>query len=377
MSASPLCEIKDGSAAYVTSVGGVNVTPSNTITIRLASQTDVDSWSIQCLTTDDNSSADTVNASLVIDTVAKTATFTAPVAGRTYRFRSRVNNGLDRNGVAQPSYSTTFCLYTVKNGRRKIAADETTEGSTTYGWIVPFNALIDSVPSGSGDWENGGGGGGGGTVQLFAANNHFLSYQGGSAVGATGMDHIPTGGTVSINRGLLVGGTAVATLANAMLAGGTAATGFQLTRPVVFGAVLGATTVYTGTALAVVGNTRHKRYSEVSNLHTSNVQTTVAYAWNILNEAVTTVVAEVEGVPSGGDGGGSWVRRARIRTDGGVATMGSVESTFSDESPGPGFTGLGVSIGVSGATGFVLVVGTPTGQIDWGFAVSRSETSWA
>src|SRR5687767_11240352 len=105
---SPLCEVKDGAGAYASAVGGVDVTPSNTITIRLISQVDVDAWSITCATTDDTSDADTVTASLTIDSTLKTATFTAPAAGKAYRFRSKVNGGVDRNGIARASYATTF-----------------------------------------------------------------------------------------------------------------------------------------------------------------------------------------------------------------------------------------------------------------------------
>lgn len=259
---SPLCEIRDGAGAYQASAGGVNVTPGNTITIRLSSQADVDSWLIECATTDETSVASTVTAALSIDSTNKTATFTAPAPGKAYRFRSRVNQGIDRNGIARPTYETTFTVYTVFNGRRVMASDETIEGSTTFGWITWHNDLIRSAPSGvaSGTWGSGGagvtgpqgptgaqgatgpagapGGGGGGGITLFGANNHFLSYQGGSAVGASGMNHVPTTGTVEINRGLNVLGTAIATLANAMLVSGTGATGFRMVAPFMLGAVV-------------------------------------------------------------------------------------------------------------------------------------------
>ena len=79
---SPSCEIKNGAAAYVTAVGGVDITPSSTIIVRLTSQTDVDAWLIEVATTDDSSVASTATAALTIDAIAKTATFTAPAAGK-------------------------------------------------------------------------------------------------------------------------------------------------------------------------------------------------------------------------------------------------------------------------------------------------------
>lgn len=142
---SPICEVKDGAGAYVATTNGVNVTPANTITIRLSNVADVDVWGISCITTDDLSNAATVTSALVVDPNTKTATFTAPVAGRTYRFRSLINGGIDRNGIAQASYATTFCIYTLTGGKRVIAVDETTEGDTVFGWAASLNALIRSV----------------------------------------------------------------------------------------------------------------------------------------------------------------------------------------------------------------------------------------
>ncbi len=377
---SPLVEIKDGSAAYVTAVGGVNITPTNTIIIRLASQTDVDSWSIRCITTDNSSDADTVTAALTIDSVAKTATFTAPAAGKTYRFQSQVNSGVSRDGTAQSSYTTTFCLYTVKNGRRKLAADETTEGSSTFGWITTLNTLLDNVPSGSGDWDTGGGGGG--SFQLFGVSNNFLTYQGGSAVGATGLNHVPTTGVISINRGIIALGTAVATFANAMLAGGTSATGFQLTRPVMLSPIVGGTSVFTGTDVVADGLSSHKPVSVVRQHLSIDATPTCIFAFNPTDEAITNVFAEINAVASGGAGAGSYARSIAIKMDGAIGTCSALENTRNQEftHSGVGFTGIaigsGIHIGVSGVTGFVNVKGTATGQIKWGATITLQTTSW-
>ncbi len=137
---SPLCEVKNGGAAYVTSVGGVDVTPAATIIIRLA-DANVDSWSIQCVTTDETNVAATIQAALTIDSLNKTATFTAPVAGAALRFRSVVNSGIGPDGVVRSAYSTTFCIYTLVGGNRVVAADETTEGGD-FGWLTAVNSLV-------------------------------------------------------------------------------------------------------------------------------------------------------------------------------------------------------------------------------------------
>lgn len=373
---SPSCEIKNGSAAYVTAVGGVDVDPGNTVIIKLSSQADVDSWLIECATTDDSSDAATVTASLVIDSTLKTATFTAPSAGKAYRFRSKVNGGIDRNGIAKTSYATTFCVYTRKNGRRVIATDETTETDSTFGWTKWQNDLIRSTPTGAGPWAAAASpGGAAGQVQWNEA---------GTAIsGGTGIVYVPTAGVAEFNRGLRVIGTAVATLANAMLGAGTAATGFHLVQPVMHAPIIGGTAVFTGTDMKAMGLADHQPVSVIRKVLTTDATVTPVFAFKPTDEAITSVVAEVNAVPSGGGAGGSYVRRVSIMMDGGVGTCGALESSWSDEfrSSALGFTGIavgsGIWIGMSGATGFVNVKGSPTGQFKWGVTVTLQTTSWS
>lgn len=344
MTADPTCEVKDGAAAYVTTANGVNVTPGNTIVIRLADQSDVQSWLIECATTDDTSDAGAVTASLQLDTVAKTATFTAPGTGKAYRFRSRVNGGIDVNGTAQPSYTTTFCIYTLTGGRRVVAADETTEGDATFGWIKWINDVIRNPTSG-------------GNTQPAGGANQVQFYNGGSFGGASGLLYDPTTRQITVATG-----------------------GFH-SAPRMLGAVLGGTTVYTGTSVAAVGDTYHKPYSTIANVETSSATPQTLFAWRIRDEGITSVFVECNAVPSGGAAGGSYGRRARIWANGGVATMGSLENVWNDEVTALGFTGIsvgsGITIGHSGMTGFVNVRGTATGRIRFGATISRAETGWA
>lgn len=139
---SPTCQVKDGAGAYVSTTNGVNVTPGNTITIKLTDSS-ANSWVPSCLTADELSDAATITAALTIDPLANTATFVAPVAGRAYRFQSRVNGGNGPDGKAKSSYTTTFCVYTLNaGGDRCIAPDETVEGNATAGWVAPVNGVI-------------------------------------------------------------------------------------------------------------------------------------------------------------------------------------------------------------------------------------------
>ncbi len=190
---SPVCEVKDGSGSYASTTNGVDVTPGDAITIRLA-DSNVDQWEITCVTTDDLNVAATVNGGLTVNPLNKTASFTAPAAGAALRFRSRVNGGLGPNNTAKPSYTTTFCIYTLTtNGTRTIAADETTEGSP-FGWVANVNTSI----------RSGGGGGGGSVADDIAkhAGGDIDRVRGirGVAIAGSDGDVPPIGGSLVYNE---------------------------------------------------------------------------------------------------------------------------------------------------------------------------------
>ncbi|WP_437767194.1 hypothetical protein WMF27_20460 [Sorangium sp. So ce281] len=139
--ASPICTVNGSST-----LNGVDVPAGSTVTIALADTAGIKSWSTSCINTDELLSSTTVTAGLTIDHVAKNATFTAPAAGSALIFQSKVNNGLDANGRQDPSLTTTFGVYVLTaTGYRVGAFDETLEGSSQFGWISKFNALIRGV----------------------------------------------------------------------------------------------------------------------------------------------------------------------------------------------------------------------------------------
>lgn len=132
---SPTCTVKDGSGSAQSTTNGVDVTPGNTVTIALATVAGADVWSITCIGTDETSSTTTANAALTVNSVTKTATFTAPAAGTSWIFRSTVQSA----GSSQ-SYSATFKVCTLTaSGRRVAALGETVENSATYGWTQIAN----------------------------------------------------------------------------------------------------------------------------------------------------------------------------------------------------------------------------------------------
>lgn len=144
---SPACTVNS-----TATTNGVDVTASSTPTIALVSASGVTVWELECIGTDENNVAATINASLSINQVAKTATFSAPSSlGSALIFRSRVNNGVDANGTVQSSYTTTFKVSVLTSGGARVGAlNETTENSATFGWVGVVNGAVRLSPSGAG-----------------------------------------------------------------------------------------------------------------------------------------------------------------------------------------------------------------------------------
>lgn len=137
---SPICTVNSAST-----LDGYNTVPGGSITIALVDKTGVSSWSISCISTDDQQTTAAINALLTINQTLKTATFTVPSTARgcTLIFQSKVNNGLDSNNNVNSSYTTTFGIYAIgTGGLRLIAANETIEGNSVFGWTASFNSVL-------------------------------------------------------------------------------------------------------------------------------------------------------------------------------------------------------------------------------------------
>jgi lysophospholipase L1-like esterase len=138
--ASPNCTINGLSA-----VGGVDVPASSSVAIALASGPTSPLWSLRCVSTDDSTTADSINASLSVNQATKTATFTTPaLQGLAALFESKVNNGIDPiTQLPDATLTTTFKVSVLSAlGSRVIAKDERDEGDPNYGWITVINSLI-------------------------------------------------------------------------------------------------------------------------------------------------------------------------------------------------------------------------------------------
>lgn len=136
------CTVRDGAGSAQVTPPYATITPAATATIALADVTGVSTWAISCVYADETTTPATITASLTINSVAKTATFTAPTAGRAMIFQSVVNGGVDANGTTQADYTKTFKVCTLTGGYAVGAANETTEHHATYGSAGLVNAVI-------------------------------------------------------------------------------------------------------------------------------------------------------------------------------------------------------------------------------------------
>lgn len=150
----------------------------------------------------------------------------------------------------------------------------------------------------------------------------------------------------------------------------TSVTGLTLTDPTLAGAP-----VITATSMSATGNARARAYSAVANVQTADATVTSLYTWTVLDEAASLVVAELLADLSDGSATASYVRRARVKRDGGTVTVGTVEDSYTSEEAA--FAACDVTIDNDTSTGRVRVTGIAATTIDWGGIVSRLEVSHA
>lgn len=147
---SAACTVKNGAGSPQTTPPYALVTPGNTVTIALADTSGASTWSIVCLYTDETSDAASVTASLTVNSGTKTATFTAPSAGKAYIFQSQINGGRDANGLVL-AWTQTFKVATATVAGLVVgAANETYEHNATFGHTAIQNAAVRAYGSSAG-----------------------------------------------------------------------------------------------------------------------------------------------------------------------------------------------------------------------------------
>lgn len=150
MPASAICEVQDGAGSFTVPVDGLNVTPGNTISIRLQSTTDVIQWTLQIFGVDEVTATPptltNVNGTThVVTSPSSVVTFTMPSGAgvaRALLFRSSVNGG-------GSGFTKSFGVYTLTSGGKRVGAvGERFEGDAEFGWASMVNAIIRSLGGG-------------------------------------------------------------------------------------------------------------------------------------------------------------------------------------------------------------------------------------
>jgi len=150
MPLNPVCLVQDGINPFVPTTNGVDVTPGNTISIKLLDPSSVVDWYLQVIGTDELSTMPTLtsvnNLTHLVLTPATVVTFTFPGStGRAVGFKSTVT------GVGGP-LEVTFGTYSLTTFATRVGfVTETREGNTNFGWSDKLNPLIRAGSGGLGN----------------------------------------------------------------------------------------------------------------------------------------------------------------------------------------------------------------------------------
>ncbi len=143
MNPSPLCEYSVNGSTFVPVDKGIDTQPGAAVQVRLASGAGVYAWSFTCYATDDKTNTSTINALVTINSLTRTASFTAPAAGTAMLFRSVVNGGVDASGRLDVTLENRIGIYALTTGsRRTLALNETLEGDPVNGWLPRVNDIV-------------------------------------------------------------------------------------------------------------------------------------------------------------------------------------------------------------------------------------------
>lgn len=306
-----------------------------------------------------------------------------------WHFRLRVNEQVadDQNIIENLVDSTTIIHMLSPNGQRDTAAGETTQfcTSTTMvkGWVRDYQRNLRIIEPLLGGGGSGTPGGSGTQFQYRVSGTTFG--------GASGFDY-DTGANKArfINPWLLndsdashqyqlaVSNLAANRTITLPLLTGNDTFVFEahtqtLTNKTLTSPTLGGTPVFSATSLQATGNARHKIYSDIANVQTTDATVTSLFTWTILDEAVTKMVAEVNACQSTGANVAAYTRGLKFKRDGGTVTAGTVDTVYTEED----VAGWDATIDNSTSTGRVRVTGAAATTIDWGGTMTRSETAHA
>lgn len=132
----------------------------------------------------------------------------------------------------------------------------------------------------------------------------------------------------------------------------------------------------TSTTMSFTGNDRRKVYSAIASGSTTNATPTALTSGAITDECNTVIVAEVDAIKRDGSATAAFVRRVKIKRDGGTVTVGTVKDVDTDREAA--FSTCDVTIDHDGAGNWrLMVTGVAATTIDWSTTITRTETTHA
>jgi len=152
MPLSPLCLVQDGIGSFVPTLNGVDVTPGNTIGIKLLDTSSVVNWFLEVIGTDELSTVPALtDVNPITHQVLSPTTvvyFVFPGAtGRAVGFKSIVT------GTVGP-LEITFGIFSLTSFTTRVGfVTETREGNTNFGWSTKLNPIIRSGGGGAGGYS--------------------------------------------------------------------------------------------------------------------------------------------------------------------------------------------------------------------------------
>lgn len=122
-------------------------------------------------------------------------------------------------------------------------------------------------------------------------------------------------------------------------------------------------------------NARTNDWRSYANVQTTDATPTNIFTFTPADEAVTFLELRLVAVDSTGGKTAAFKRRVRIKRDGGTVTVGSVESTFTDQEAA--LSATAITVDNSGATVRVRVTGVAATVIDWSVCADHMEVTHA
>jgi hypothetical protein len=130
---------------------------------------------------------------------------------------------------------------------------------------------------------------------------------------------------------------------------------------------LGSGTAITYTSVSATGNARYQPTADIANVQTTDATVTTLFSFTPTDEAVTVLTVEALAVRSTGAEVNGYIRRVKIKRDGGTVTLGSVVDVWTDEET----AAWDCTVDLSGTTVRVRVTGEGGKTIDWGCTATR------